>query len=34
MVKCAIPDVTIQGGDSPGTMTEDRMELCMGGVTT
>ena len=32
MVKCKMPTITIQGGDSPGRMTEDRMELYMGGV--
>jgi len=27
MVKCAMPTIIIKGGDSLGTMTEDRMEL-------
>ena len=34
MVKCAMPTVIIKGGDSSGTMTEDRMELYMGGAAT
>lgn len=34
MLKCVMPIVRIQGGDSPGTMTEDRMELYTGGATT
>ena len=34
MVKCAMTTETIKGGDSLGTMTEDQMELYMGGVAT
>jgi len=34
MVKCAMLTITIQGGDSLGTMTGDRMELYTGGATT
>jgi len=32
MVKCAMPTVTIKGGDSLGTMMKYRIELHMGGV--
>jgi len=34
MVKCVMPTITIQGGDSLGTMTKDMMELYTGGATT
>lgn len=34
MVKCMMPTVTIKGGYSLGTMTEDRMELYTGGAAT
>lgn len=34
MVKCTMPTVTIQGRDSPWTMTEDMMELYTSGATT
>jgi len=34
MVNYTMPTVTIRGGDSLGTMMEDRMQLYIGGVAT
>lgn len=34
IVKCMMPTITMEGGDSPRTMMEDGMELHMGGATT